>query len=68
MPGQRDPIWVPSGTDIARARVTAFAEFAARTHRYRTWAQLRTEARAVNPHAKSAWKISATITSPGAAS
>jgi acetoacetyl-CoA synthetase len=30
-----NPIWVPSATDIALARVTAFAEFAARTYRYR---------------------------------
>ena len=33
-----------------------------------TWAQLRAEAQALNPHAKSPWKISTTITSPGAAS
>ena len=35
MAGQVDPIWVPSATDIALARVTAFAEFAARTCGYR---------------------------------
>ena len=34
MAGQVDPIWVPSATDIALARVTAFAEFAARTYGY----------------------------------
>jgi hypothetical protein len=34
MAGQVDPIWVPSATDIALARVTAFAEFAARTCGY----------------------------------
>lgn len=35
MAGQLDPIWVPNPTDIARARVSAFAEFAARTTGYR---------------------------------
>jgi hypothetical protein len=33
-----------------------------------TWAQLRAEAQALNPQAKSPWKISTTIASPGAAS
>jgi hypothetical protein len=34
MAAQLDPIWVPSATDVARARVTAFAEFATRTYGY----------------------------------
>ncbi len=32
MAGQVDPIWVPSATDIALPRVSAFAAFAARTY------------------------------------
>src|ERR1700757_4840741 len=35
MAGKVDPIWVPGSDDIARARVTAFAEFAARGYGYR---------------------------------
>jgi acetoacetyl-CoA synthetase len=35
MAGKVDPIWVPSTDDIARARVTAFAEFAASEHGFR---------------------------------
>jgi hypothetical protein len=60
MAAQLDAIWVPSATDIALARVTAFAELAARTHGYR--------AQTLNQQAMSPRKISTTITSAGAAS
>ena len=62
MAAQLDAIWVPSATDIdiALARVTAFAELAARTHGYR--------AHTLNQQAMSPRKISTTITSAAAAS
>ena len=60
MAAQLDVIWVPSATDIALARVTAFAELAARTYGYR--------AQTLNQQAKSRMKISTTTTSVGAAS
>ena len=35
MAARPNPIWVPSASDIARARVTAFAEFASSAYGYR---------------------------------
>lgn len=60
MAAQLDVIWVPSATDVALARATAFAEFTARTYSYR--------AQTLNQQAKSPRKISTTIPSAGAAS
>ena len=67
------------GTDIAHvfqsrpantAAIIDVQEGAGSQQRTRqlTWAQLRAEAQALNPKAKSPWKISTTITSPRAAS
>jgi hypothetical protein len=74
MAGQLDPIWVPSATDIALARLTPFAEFATRKYGYRGSSYLdllqwsvANEAQPLNPQAKSPRRISTTITSPGAA-
>jgi hypothetical protein len=52
---------------------TNTAEFAARAYGYRgssylTWAQRSTEAQALNPQARSTWKIITTIASPRGAS
>ena len=60
MAAQLEVIWVPSATDIALARATAFAELATRTYGYR--------AQTLSPRTESAWKFSTTITSGGAAS
>jgi hypothetical protein len=65
MAGPLDPTRMPNATDTA--------EFAARAYGYRassylTWAQRSTEAQALNPQARSPWKITTTITSPRGAS
>jgi hypothetical protein len=60
MATQLDVIWVPSATDIAITRVTAFAELAAHTYGYRS--------QTLNQQATSPRKISTTIASAAAAS
>lgn len=60
MATQLDVTWVPSATDFALTRVTAFAELATRTYGYR--------AQTLNPPATPPREISTAITPAGAAS